>query len=107
MKQEEALVKIAESLEKFQAHFRVALHDTQYNAAENSRWYTPKQLLLNVLKISAPALPAELKVVAIAAHGAIDCLGFAETLRLIIELRRKKQNAGKQAKNPKNSVPGV
>jgi hypothetical protein len=88
---EQKIVELAEKFEDFSRQFVVALREVQSQGPP--KWYTPKRMFLNMLRVTAVASPLELKVIAVAAHGAIDVLGFSGTLKLVLELRRK--SAGK------------
>lgn len=55
----------------------------------SKRWFTPKELGLKALAVSARLSPPEIRMILVAIHGAIDILGFRETVRLAMILRRK------------------
>lgn len=92
---EKTLVAIAEKFDTFSEQFAVAfVHISQKGP---QKWYTPKQMLLRLLRIGAQGLagvPAAQAALAIA-HGAIDVLGIPGTVRIVLELRRKHASKGK------------
>lgn len=63
------------------------------------RWFTPKELLLKSIAVSAQIAPsAEIKLALSAIHGSIDILGFRETVRLAMILFRRKHAGTERAK---------
>lgn len=99
---EKALVSIASQFEKFSQNFVVAF-ETHATAQRESKWYSPKQLVLRLIRTAAVASPPEVQVLAVAVHGALDVLGFAGTLRLVINLKRRR-DASKQPRRQEKDV---
>ena len=63
------------------------------------RWFTPKELLLKSIAVSAQIAPStEIKLALSAIHGSIDILGFRETVRLAMILFRRKHAGTERAK---------
>ena len=87
--------KIIEALGKLEPlvnKFSIAM----MKPSEPVRWFTPRELGLKALAVSARLSPSpDLQMILVALHGAIDILGFRETVRLAMILRRK--HAGKPA----------
>lgn len=100
---EKALLEIAEKFEAFSEKFAVAICTSATQAEE--KWYTPKSMVLRLLKATAVASPPEITTVCVILHGAIAVLGFKGTLKLALEMRRKLAN-GKGTKK-KNNLSGV
>ena len=102
-KVEEALLQIATKFDKWAELFMVAFATS--TTAQVEKWYTPKAMALRLLKCGASVSPPELRIVCVALHGAVDCLGFSGALQLALELNKlRRKNGGKQAKSV---VPGV
>ena len=93
---EQSILLLAEKFEEFSRQFVVAVRDV--NTQGPPKWYTTKSMFLNLLRVTALSTPLEVRIIAVAAHGAIDVLGFSGTLKLVLELRRKSARGKKQGK---------
>lgn len=90
--QEKMLLRIVEQFEKESKNFAVAVR-TMNEHPNGPKWFTPKRMFLNVVRILALSSPREIQVLACAAYGTIDVLGFSGAVKLVLDLRRK--SAGK------------
>lgn len=90
---EELLTKIVAQLEQQSKNFAVAIR-TMNEEPARPRWFTPKRMFLNIVRITALSTPTEIQMLACVVHGAVDVLGFSGALKLALELRRK--NAGRK-----------
>ena len=86
--QENLLIKVVEQFEEQSKNFAVAVRTMNENP-NGPRWFTPKRMFLNAVRIATLSSPVEIQVLGCAVHGAIDVLGFSGALKLVLELRRK------------------
>lgn len=84
--QEQAILKLAESFEKAAQKFQFGL---EVSGATQKRWYQPKEFFLRLLSAASHAGPTEVQAICAMAHGSISLFGFAGTIRLALNLRRK------------------
>lgn len=92
--QEKAILKLAESFEKAADKFCFGLEVTS-NARRN--WYDPKTFFLRLLSAASHAGPTEVQAICAMAHGSISLFGFAGTIRLALNLRRKYAERSKKS----------
>lgn len=93
--QEGMLIRIVEQFERESKNFAVAVRTMNENP-NGPKWFTPKRMFLNLLRVVTVSSPSEIQVIGCAVHGAIDVLGFSGALKLVLELRRK-NNARKSS----------
>jgi hypothetical protein len=102
---EKLLTGAVEEFEKFSGQFIMAMEHSSHKGRAN--WYTPKELCLRLLKACALATSNEVRVASVAVHGAIACLGFSGTVKLIFDLRRKHIASTTKGNKTESSLPGV
>lgn len=96
--QEGLLLKIAEQFERESKNFAVAIRAMNENP-NGPKWFTPKRMFLNLVRVATLSSPSEMQVLGCAVHGAIDVLGFSGAIKLVLDLRRK--NARKSSTGQK------
>lgn len=86
--QEALLLRMVEAFEKQSTYFAVAVRHMNENP-NGPKWFTPKRMFLNFVRILALSTPKEIQMLACAVHGTVDVLGFSGAVKLVLDLRRK------------------